>query len=293
MKKIFNVILILVTLLTLLAPMVLADSASALMVDYADLLEQTEEAALREMLWEISESHQIEIAIVTTNSTDGKSIRDYADDFYDDYGYGWGDNDDGVMLVVNMESREYRITTYGLGQAYLDDDTLYEIEEAFLDDLSDGYYYDAFSAFANECDAYISYAVNGYYDSIDSVDNSNDFDNDLDNDFDYGYNDSDYDDSSSDTDIFPRIGISLIVGFIISLIIVSTMKGKMTTVRAARNAANYVVAGSLNLTSQSDRYLYSNTIRTPRNTGNSSGGSGGSVHRSSSGRSHGGRGGRF
>ena len=257
MKKLFNVILILATLLTLLAPTVFAERTLPLVVDSADLLSAFEEDLLENELSAISESHQIEIAIVTTNSTDGKSIRDYADDFYDDYGYGWGDNDDGVMLVVNMESREYHITTYGLGQVYLDDDALCEIEEAFLDDLSDDYYYDAFSAFANECDTQLGIS------------------------------------SSDEPDIFPRIGISLIVGFIISLIIVSTMKGKMTTVRAARNATNYVIAGSLNLTSQSDRYLYSNTVRTPRNTDTSSGRSGGSVHRSSSGRSHGGRGGRF
>lgn len=257
MKKIFNVILGLVIALTLLASTVLADSAPPLIVDSANLLNQPEEAALQEMLWEVSESHQIEIAVVTTTSTNGKSIMDYADDFYDGYGYGYSDNDDGVMLVVDMGNREYWITTHGLGSAYLNDDALYIIEEAFIDDLSDGYYYDAFSAFANKCDEQLR------------------------------------NNSSDGSDILSIIGISLIAGFIISLIIVSTMKGKMATVRAAKNAENYVISGSLNLISQGDHYLYSNTVRTPRNTGNSSGHSGGSMHRSSSGRSHGGRGGRF
>ncbi len=253
MKKIFSVILTLTAMLTLLVPAVFADSAPALVVDYADLLEQEEEAALQELLSEISEANQIEIAVVTTNSTNGKNIMDYADDFYDDYGYGYGENHDGVMLVLDMGNREYWITASGVASDYLDDDVIYEIEQAFIDDLSNGYYYDAFAAFARECD--------GRFGGIG---------------------------------ILSTLVISLIVGFIITLIVVSTMKGKMTSVRAAKNATNYVVAGSLNLTSQNDRYLYSNTVRTPRNTdNNSSGSSGSSVHRSSSGRTHSGHGGKF
>ncbi len=78
-----------------------------------------------------------------------------------------------------------------------------------------------------------------------------------------------YEDSSDDSGILSTVGISLAVGFGISLIIVLVMKSQMTSVRSARNAANYVVSGSLRLRSQSDNYLYSNTVRTPRNTGNS------------------------
>ncbi len=90
---------------------------------------------------------------------------------------------------------------------------------------------------------------------------------DLFDDADYGM--EYYEDDTEDSGILSRIGISLAVGFGISLVIVLVMRSKMTTVRAARNAANYVVSGSLRLRSQSDNYLYSNTVRTPRNTGNS------------------------
>ena len=83
------------------------------------------------------------------------------------------------------------------------------------------------------------------------------------------YSEYSYEDESGESGVLSKTGISLAVGFVISLVIVLVMRSKMTSVRAARNAANYVVAGSLRLRSQSDNYLYKNTVRTPRNTGNS------------------------
>ncbi|MBQ2765518.1 MAG: TPM domain-containing protein [Clostridia bacterium] len=292
MKKIFALFLSLL-IGCALSVCVIAERTLPLVVDDADLLTDWEETALNDTLSLLSDSRQIEIAVVTVNSTSGKSAMDYADDFYDYNGYGWGDNDDGVLLLVDMGNREYWITTHGLGQTYLGDYALYMIEEAFLDMLSYGNYYGAFSAFANACDEYIGYAISGeayddgYYNDYGELVTSY-------------VDDYYYDDSSDEPDIIGTVGISLVVGFFISLAIVLGMKKGMTTVHSVHNAASYMVDGSLSLRAQGDRYLYSNTVRTPRNTNNSSGtrsGSsyrgGSSSHRSSSGRSHGGRGGRF
>ena len=67
----------------------------------------------------------------------------------------------------------------------------------------------------------------------------------------------------------------------------------MTTVAMETDARNYVRADSLNLTAKGDRFLYTQTKRIPRSDDNSGGGGGSTAHRSSSGRSHGGRSGRF
>lgn len=292
MKKIFALFLTLL-IACALTICISAERTLPIVVDDAELLAEWEEDALNDTLALLTDSRQIEIAVVTVNSTAGKSVMDYADDFYDYNGYGYGDNDDGVLLLIDMGNREWWITTHGLGQTYLGDYELYMIEEAFLDMLSDGDYYGAFCAFANACDEYIGYAISGeayddsYYDDYGGAVTSY-------------VDDYYYDDISDEPDIVGTIGISLVVGFIISLVIVLGMKKGMTTVRAVHNAASYMVDGSLSLRLQGDRYLYSNTVRTPRNTNNSSSGrSGGSYrggsssHRSSSGRSHGGRGGRF
>ena len=94
--------------------------------------------------------------------------------------------------------------------------------------------------------------------------------------------------------------IALVIGFVLSLITVSAMKGKLKTVHRRYEASNYVVPGSLALQQSEDRFLYSNVTQTPipRHDDNHSShggfsGGGSSVSFGSSGVSHGGGGGKF
>jgi uncharacterized protein len=141
------------------------------------------------------------------------------------------------------------------------------IEDAFLNDLSGGRYFDAFMAYARTCDEFLTLAREGTpvdigYDSA----------------FNWG----------------GALMISAVIGLIGGLIMVNSMKSSMTTVKMAVNAQNYVRQNSLHLTAQGDRFLYTQTQRIPRSDGSSGGSRGGSTgHRSSSGRTHGGRSGRF
>ena len=85
---------------------------------------------------------------------------------------------------------------------------------------------------------------------------------------------------------------SLIIGLIIAAMTVLVMRSKMNTAKMQKSAANYLKDGSFRLRQRSDMFLYSRVTRTARPKNTSSGG-GSSVHRSSGGISHGGRGGRF
>ena len=51
--------------------------------DLADLLSDSEEAALLEKLDELSERQKMEIVVLTTDTLEGLAPRDYADDIYD------------------------------------------------------------------------------------------------------------------------------------------------------------------------------------------------------------------
>ena len=84
--------------------------------------------------------------------------------------------------------------------------------------------------------------------------------------------------------------LSLLVGAGIAGIALLVMRSTMNTKKPQRSADNYQNDGSYHLRTHQDLFLYSNVTKRPRPQNNSSGSS---THRSSSGRSHGGRGGQF
>lgn len=256
MKK--RIIILLCSLLIFMSMSVssFAWSGMPLLVDSADLLSDSEESWLLEDLEEISARNQMDIAVVTVDSLQGYSPRDFADDFYDYNGYA----EDGILLLISMEDRDWYISTAGYGITAITEDALAYIEDEFINDLSEGYYYDAFSTYADLCDQMIAQAKSG----------------------------------NPYKEPFPALTIliiSLVIGFIVALIATGTMKGKLKTVRAENAAANYVRNGSFNVTNSRDLFLYAHMDRRPRPKDNDSRSSG--VHTSSSGRSHGGGGGKF
>lgn len=86
------------------------------------------------------------------------------------------------------------------------------------------------------------------------------------------------------------IPIALVIGFVIAKIIVGNMKSKLKTVRKQAAANSYTKDGSINITESRDLFLYHTVTRTEKTKNNFSGSS---THRSSSGTSHGGGGGKF
>ncbi|MEI3339177.1 MAG: TPM domain-containing protein [Eubacterium sp.] len=60
------------------------------LVDEADLMTSEEEARVMEKLDEVSALREFDVVVVTVNSTGQKTPQEFADDFYDAYGYGYG-----------------------------------------------------------------------------------------------------------------------------------------------------------------------------------------------------------
>ena len=88
---------------------------TARLADQADLLAPSAESSVLAVLDEISDRQQLDVVVVTTATLDGKTPMAYADDFYDENGYGFGSGRDGVLLLVSMEDRDWWITTSGYG----------------------------------------------------------------------------------------------------------------------------------------------------------------------------------
>lgn len=260
-------------------------------VDDAGLLSQMEAEELQAHFSYLSDLHQFEIVVVTVDSTEGKSMVEFADDYYDYGGYGYGADYDGALLLVNMEASEWYVSTCGSGIDVINDEVLDAMSYEFVPYMSDGDFYSAFYEFANQCDAYLAGC---------------------------GMPDEEWDDENiiaeSDTamsdviivkktpdivGLLGKLAICLVIGLVAAFIPMSRLKKQMRTVAMKAEASDYVKPGSKHITKSRDAFLYSNVTRTPRPKDNDSGGSGGGmsfgggVHIGSSGRSHGGGGGRF
>lgn len=260
MRKISRILMAgILTMMMILPINVQAESARpSRLIDDADLLGTYEEEELLQELDEISERLNFDVVIVTTNSTDGKSAEAYADDYFDYNGYGMGDNYDGALLLVNMGNREWHISTTGYGITALSDNDLDYIGEEVASYLSYGDYAEAFETYAELVEEEVVDARDGETLEIGEV--------------------------------LVKIPIALLIGGLLAFIPVTVMKKKMDNVEMRSEASDYVMRNRIAITEQRDMFLY-RTVNRRRKPKDNGGGS--STHRGSSGRSHGGRGGRF
>ncbi|MGN0486851.1 MAG: TPM domain-containing protein [Acutalibacteraceae bacterium] len=241
------------------------------MVDMADIFTDSEETALLALLNEVSERQQTDIVVVTVHDLNGKSREAYADDFYDYNGYGFGDNNDGVLYLLRVEADgSYEkgnswISTCGYGITAFTDTGIQFIGEQITPALLDGNYHDAVQEFISLSDDFITQAKAG----------------------------KPYDTGNLPKGDFPVGGallVALVSGFLVALLVTRSMKRKLNTVRAKPTASEYIDRDSMRVTDSSEYFLYSHVDRRvrPKETGSGSGGS--STHTSSSGETHGGGG---
>lgn len=252
-------------------------------VDSAYLLTESEEARLEELAREISQRQQCDVVILTENGLGGKSPMAYADDYFDYNGYGYGADRTGILLLLDMQERDWWISTCGAAiQAFTDDGIQY-LWSKCASRISDGSYADGFEAFLETADEMLS-AYNGTLSDEDYEIYQEDFES-------FAGTGSR---TSSKPDIVKTTVFALVLGLVLAFVPAALLKSQLKSVRSNYSAGNYRRANSMHLDRTRDIYLYANTtsrvIETQRS---SSGGGGSSVHISSSGTSHGGGGGKF
>ena len=209
--------------------------------DEAELLNETEVAQLNSKLESISQKYKAEIRVVTVSSMDGGDIDEFLEYLYDESGFGYGENHDGVLLVVCMDPREYRILSNGFAGEAITSGDIDAIGEAFKSDLSDGNYADAFDTFADKCEYYLDGHINGFP-------------------FNTGKN----------------LLICLGIGLVVALIVTGIWKNQLKSVRKQSAANAYVKAGTMQITQSGDFFMYRNVTKTQKQSSSSSGSSGSS-----------------
>ena len=240
MKKIVMLLLTLMLCATLVTTAYA--SQEYLVYDQAELLTNRQEESLTEQLQEISRTYDAQILIVTLDSAEGPDLDEYTEALYEAMDFGYGKNHDGVLLLVCMNPRQYRILTNGFAGDAIGDSRIDSICEAIEPDLRAGNYQDAFTTFANECQYYLDGHINGFPFRVTT-----------------------------------NLIVALIAGFVIALIVTGIWKGQLKSVRMQTQANAYIRPGSMQITQASDIYMYRNIVRVKRAENNSSG-KGGSRH---------------
>lgn len=267
--KLSALLLSVLVMLVVFAPLpVAAADQLTFLVDDAGLLSAEDATSIESQLAALAQKYDMHYVIVTNEDPDISSAMEAADDYFDYNGYGTGDDRSGVLLYINMSTRDVWISTRGFGITTFTDAGIEYILDQLADGLGDEAYYETFETFTALCDDFTEQAKNG----------------------------TPYDVDHMPQEPFPWIGgliMCMVPGAIVGLIYVLVLKGQLKSVAPNESATDYVVRGSMHVTNSREFFLYRTVTRHARPKENSSGGGGSTTHTSSSGATHGGGGRKF
>ncbi|MCI9130938.1 TPM domain-containing protein [Thomasclavelia cocleata] len=265
-------------------------------VDMANILNSEQTSQLEQKITQVINNCQMDVVILTTCLNNGKSMVDFADDYYDENDYGIDLRKSGLILVLSLQDNEWYISTSGAAIDTFSDWGIEYLGKVMKPSLVDRNFYQAFEDFVSYTEKFNVQAVTDKpYDRYNQGDLPN-----LDVDEEVVFDNQDNSEPKTKMDSNKRILISLGAGLIIGFIISFIRMGKLNTKKSVKNANEYVKENSFKLTKSNDLYLYQTVTKRarPKYEDNNHSTSSyhkttSSTHRSSSGRTHGGGGGKF
>ena len=285
MKKRFLVFLTALMLLFSVLPVYAEEmTAEQRVFDYADLLSEADEREMHLWIADMQENWGMDLAYLTTNDTEGKSVQQYGADFYIEHDLGLGENNDGVIFVLDMGSREGQIITCGKAIDIYTDYYIGQMWDNMVGCLSDGDYYNAFFSL--------------YMDMNELAGDYEKYQKDPDSFL------SDYSKAQKTKSLLTSAVIAAVFALVIAALAVSSMRKSCKNVKPYTDGRAYLKENGYHLSVNRDSFASTHTALMPipreddhnhRGGGFHSGGSwgGGSSTFSGGGRSFGGGGGKF
>lgn len=283
MKKKMLVLLTILCMLFSVLPVFGAEVTEQRVFDYAELLSDAEEREIHGWVQDMQENWGMDLAYLTTNDTEGKSVQQYGADFYIEHDLGMGENYDGVIFVLDMGQREGQIITCGKAIDIYTDFYIDQMWDNMVDSLSDGDYYNAFFSL--------------YMDMQELAGEYETYQKDPDSFI------SDYTKAHKTRSLLTSGAISAVFAAVIALFGVTSMKKSCKNVKPYTDGRAYLKENGYHLSVNRDSFASTHTALMPiprdddhhHHGGGISGGSwgGGSSTFSGGGRSFGGGGGKF
>ena len=240
-------------------------------VDLADMLTDDDEADISAQIVLATAATDIDYVIFIYNDDSIKNLQQYAEDFYDINGYGIGPEYDGVLMYINMGTRDVDMIVCGRPNAIFTPSVQDRVMDVVIPYLSNGDYLTA-------CHTFVADTMERVFDSDTAT-----------VDRDYAALERQLDAEERGMTVGSAFGISLLIALGFTGIQALRQKSSM---KSAPGVGTYYGAEGLKMTLERDTFVNTVTTKTPipKDTG-SSGGSGG-AHRSSSGKTFSGGGGR-
>ena len=120
-----------------------AGFAAGRVTDECGLFTQEEIAAIEAEIDEIRQTYQMDVAVLTTtkvpdnrSSSSEDQTMAYADRYYEEQGYGMGEDRAGLLYLIDMHNRVSYVSTAGIMIDYIDEDREEELLGAADDDLA-------------------------------------------------------------------------------------------------------------------------------------------------------------
>lgn len=256
-----RIVMLMVTALWLLTALpVCAEFEQPPILDKAGYLTGEQKAELSQRLEKIREKYSFDVAFVSEKSLSAVDAQSSADDIYDYNGYGYGEDYDGILFYIAAAERKYHFSVCGSGEVIFNENGLKYLEKKIVPSLKEDDFYTAVKIYADCTEKLLEMAAEGK-----------------------PFNKSQH----STKYILCVIAGACILPLLLAYFMMYKKLAEMKTAVKEDNAANYIKPGSMNLDFSRDIFLYSTVTKTEREKSDSG------SHTSSSGRSHGGRGGSF
>lgn len=247
-----------------------AEEPRSYIADNAELLTEEEKAALEEQAGALAEEYGCGVYVLTVKTMAGAERRAFAEKYYTDRNLGLGDDRNGILFMISMDSRDYVTVTYGgdpadtaqygIGIRAFTDAGIAAMEEEVVPMLTDGDYSGAFETYLDTCEDYLSYFAKHGEGKVPQEKGS----------------------------LPLRLAIIVLVPLLIALVVCLVLRSQMKTAKPAATAREYIPQESFMLTAQRDHFVH--TSRHTEKIQKSSGsGSGSTVSSSGFGGSKGGK----
>lgn len=125
--------------LTLLLP-VLALASQRRVIDEAGLFTASEIQRMEAVIERIQDTYQMDVVVLTSFDPRYNDTQDFADLYYERGGYGIGEDQAGLLYLIDMNNRVPCISTTGTMADYITDHRLEELFDCSYDELAAGEY---------------------------------------------------------------------------------------------------------------------------------------------------------